>query len=370
MFGLEKRYMTCPECEQFFKRPHRVCPFCGHRFEPEPTDDVGMFSARERALFIDERKMERKPISHEQAEAELFRSHRRSAENEGYTQQNTELREKTYYGVSADAINNMDDGTYFRSRARTADKETTIRRVTTMNDGVFFSSQRRSESAHAVSAESRDKDTEEHRPEVNPYLDKSVMNDEPVITEHSVEYKAHNIKEFARHRFGKAYADRLEFILAGIVFSALLCLAFEHFFVAIYVPQTADIATYIMVAAVAALSIPSVKSWNKYTAMVLSWVVIVYSVFMLIYIFVHAVIGSIRNFDVLTVFIPDAAMCVLCLRLTVYMSNFHNQWDAYGKKGSELVETAPPEDIEFFRSKTKEDANPEEREGTEQAEDA
>ena len=140
MFGLEKKYMTCPQCEQFFKRPRRFCPFCGYRFEPEPEEKLEMYSGQ-RYQIREENTPLHRPRFSAPSQEEVFSSVGRSVFNDGYTQQDKEERRQTYAGISAEELSNMNDGTYFRSGAK-KEYAALEKRAVPVRDDVFFSSKR------------------------------------------------------------------------------------------------------------------------------------------------------------------------------------------------------------------------------------
>ncbi len=358
---------TCPQCGEYLKKDRDKCPYCGYVIVERLAPEVELFSSEKRAAtnagYTQQSKSELPKATYQGASADsasddVFSSSSRSAANGGYTQQHAQAKEGKYYGISAENVSNMNDGTFFRSNRERAVSAEPIKRAVMPDENVFFSSEK-STQAHKANAAVTNA-APDHDPKNNPYSGKSVLTEKPEITEHSFEYKANNLREFTKHRFSKEIVDRIELILGLLLSTAFLCVIFEQVFVAPYLSILVWYVTVGYTAVMFVLGLVAIRIWRKEVSLTIAYLTIIYSLFMLLYIFIVGVTNSIYDIDLFIMFIPIAAANVLCLRLTKRMYQLHELWDAYGKRGEELVHVEDDDEYEIYHSETNSEESKEE----------
>lgn len=335
MFNKLKDSTLCPKCRQIINKNRRVCPFCGVRLVEEtkrPEEDTFFSSENSKAAVGDPYwlKTQKRAVM---PNDEVFTSSGRNVKNGGYTQQNSTPQEEQVY--TGEFFHDPNDTAYFSSSRKKAFDDTVVKRAVMPKDIDIFSSEKRAELLTAERQNVENSAQEPHDPLNNPYSGKNDMNTPLEETEHSHEFEAHTLIEFTKHRYAKKYVDRLEFILGGMLAAVFLCVVFEQVFVAPYMTIAVWIVTVVYAVLAFIIAEVTVHLWNKILTIVLAYINIAYSLFMLIFITIFGVMRSVNNIDLLIMFIPIIAVAVLSLRLTKRMSSLHGSWESYSTRAEE-----------------------------------
>lgn len=254
---------------------------------------------------------------------DVFTTAKRTPNNGGYTQQNAKETSQNYTGLTpADGI---DDGTFF--------SEKNINKPDTNEDEFIDIS---------------------HNPENNPYDTK--VYTEPRNTDvnsnaHSTEFVANDIVEFSKHRFGRDIANKILFMLIGLIGSGLIGLFFDFFIDETHITRPMIITHTIVVIM---LSITLIKTYRPAITLTLLGITLIYMLPMFVILCkTHIVLNGRANTsaaELLFIYVPIITQLILCKKLNKAIINYNDHWDAYNNRGVYINKDEVIDDYKFFNS--------------------
>lgn len=286
--------MKCPSCGETSKNGTIVCPRCGR------------YCGRTFAA----------------GNEEVFSSRNRTPHNGGYTQQTHPKNNSEHItsGVKQD-IGKYDDMFFSTDRKQHWGKDL-------KKNGNFL-----------------------HKSDSNPY-DSSVYKENEIPSQsrkeaHTSEFVAEDIVKFSRHRFARDLANLIEFYILGVFAADLICLVFD-----LIIDATRVTALILLVYTflLTVFSIIAAKTYRRFSAVCISALTVIYTVVMMIAVIK---IHSVENAQELYfIYFPIAAQDILCVKLTLAMSKYHDHWEAYKQRGIYLIEEDLKDDYEFYSKQT------------------
>ena len=332
-------YMKCPKCSQIIKQGSKKCMYCDTVFindnsakKPEGELFSSTYRAPANAGYTQQNNVriyedEAPAVTGQAAVNEgVFTSSGRTAANGGNTQQHAVQAETVYTG----AIERGKDSEYFSSdRTQRYRGRVFERNKTSVSNNDFFSSEKNLNERKRN--ENITVNNPDHDAEINPYEGKNFLNTPYEKTDHSVEYLAHTVMEFTKHRFAKEDVDRMELFLGLMLIITLICFPICFVYDKTKISFVV-IGVYFVVLAV--LSLVTMNTFKRKLSIAISTCTIVFSLIML------ALMGIFLKWatapELLFIYIPVSLLDVLCMRITKHMSRFHQLWEAYLHRGEAL----------------------------------
>ena len=284
--------MKCPSCGEVSKNGTVVCPKCGR------------YCGR---TFASKNE-------------EVFSSRYRTPYNGGYTQQAQPKAEN-------DKL--TQNGTTDASQ----------------NDDMFFSTERKQYWGKDI----KKNGTAEHIAESNPY-DSSVYKEQekpsPAKEVHTTEFVAENIVQFRKHRFARDLANLTDLHILGLFAATLIGIVFD-----LIIDTSRKTAPIVLVYTffLIIFSLIAKKTYRKFATISIAVLTIIYTVVMMISVIkVHSVKYAA---EIIFVYLPIAAQDIMCARLTVLMSRYHDHWEAYKLRGIYVNEDNIEKEYEIYKNK-------------------
>ena len=354
----DSKVYECPKCGEFLREHRRKCPYCGLQListnSLQSNDNLFYSNFRSSGRRVQTQqdggsKMPQTPdVKHDlskprsaPADPEVFSSSRRMAANGGYTQQSAVEQEKEYTGIIEPLKN---DTAYFSSGNRKHyGKDPMLKRTAVAPDEKeFYNSSLENE---RKKRELITNITDDHDSVENPYKASKLSEEEPIITEHSVEFIANTITEFRKHRFGAYIYNRLELLLAGMMMLSTILVIMD----VLYDPEKKTlplVLTYSM--SLIVLSLETQKTCRRRLTLTISAITIMTSVGLML--FRSHLDYYVTAPELIILYGVVALLNVLSMWLTRAMSAYTVTWETYQSKGKPAVDTEPPEEIEIYKS--------------------